>query len=181
MNRLLPLLSASLLVALAACTQESSSPAPSSASAPAAANPALDAYYAATPPADAKPVLEVKKSAAAGDQVVVKGRAKDFVAGRAMVTIVDPSLRACSDPGDAMGDECTTPWDYCCIESDEVAASSATIEIRDAAGIVKGDLRGFHGLDHLDTVTVSGTVEKDEAGNMTVVAKNLHVEKAPAK
>jgi hypothetical protein len=181
MNRLPSVLSASLLAVLAACTQESSSTPSTSSSSPSASNAALDAYYAATPPADAKPVLEVRKAAAPGDQVVVKGRAKDFVDGRAMVTLVDASLRACSDPGDAMGDACKTPWDYCCIESDEVAASSATIEIRDASGVVKHGLQGFHGLDHLDTVTVSGTVEKDEAGNLTVVAKNLHVEKSPPR
>lgn len=174
----IPLLCAALLVVPAACTQEASTT-PSGSSTP--SNAALDAYYAATAPADAKPVLEVRKSAAPGDQVVVTGRAKDFVDGRAMVTLVDPSLRACSDPGDPMADTCETPWDYCCIDPTEVAAATAAVEIRDETGVVKQGLQGFHGLDHLDTVTVTGTLQKDEAGNVTVVAKNLHVQKAPTR
>jgi hypothetical protein len=179
MNPIRSFLLPCVLATLVACTVEES-PAPGSG-ASGASTAALESYHAATAPANAKPVLEVRSSAAPGDEVVVKGRAKDFVDGRAMVTLVDASLRACSDPGDPMGDACETPWDYCCIESDEVAASSATIEIRDASGVLKHGLRGFHGLDHLDTVTVTGTVEKDEAGNMTVVAKNLHVEKSPPR
>jgi hypothetical protein len=165
-------------LALAACSgDETPPPVPSSSTSGASA--ALEPFYAAGAHAGAKPILEIRGSAAPGDEVVVRGRAKDFVDGRAMVTLVDPSLPSCSDPGDPMEGACETPWDYCCTDRAELLAATATVEVRDASGVVKADLKGFHGLDHLDTVTVAGTLQKDEAGNLTVVAKDLHVEKAP--
>jgi len=137
----------------------------------------LAPFVTSSAPADAKPVLAARDAAVAGADVVVVGRAKDFVTGRAVFTLIDPSLRACSDKGDPMADSCETPWDYCCIDPHEVAGASATVEFRDAAGVIKSELRGFGGLDHLDTVFVKGVAEKDEAGNLTVVAKSFYFEK----
>jgi hypothetical protein len=152
----------------AACTQETPAPAPG-------AGGPLAAFVAPAAPGAAKSVLELRKSAAAGDEVSVVGRAKDFVGGRAAFTLIDSSLRACSDEGDPMEDSCETPWDYCCIDPQEVTAACATIEVRDAAGVIKAPVQGVSGLDHLDTVYVNGVVEKDASGNLTVVAKSFHV------
>lgn len=154
---------------IAACTKESA-PAPE-------AGP-LAAFIAPAAPGDAKSVLEARKSATAGANISVVGRAKDFVNGRAAFTLIDASLRACSDAGDPMEDSCETPWDYCCVAPEEVSAACATIEVRDAAGVIKSGVQGVSGLDHLDTVYVNGVVETDAAGNMTVVAKSFHVKKA---
>jgi hypothetical protein len=104
---------------------------------------------------------------------VVEARAKDFVAGRAALTVIDPSIRAC-DEGSPM-DDCPTPWDFCCDPPEEIAGGTATVELRENGRVLAEDLQGFHGLDHLDTVVVRGTLEKDEVGNMTVVADALHV------
>ncbi len=152
----------------AACSKEPT-PVAEAASGP------LAAFVAPAAPGDAKSVLEVRKTAAVGDEVSIVGRAKDFVGGRAAFTLIDASLRACSDAGDPMEDSCETPWDYCCIDPEEVTAATATIEVRDAAGVIKTPLQGVSGLDHLDTVYVSGVVEKDASGNLTVVAKSFHV------
>lgn len=151
------------------CSQESAQPTPDGP---------LGAFVAPAAPAGAKSVLEARKDAAAGATVTVVGRAKDFVNGRAAFTLIDASLRACSDEGDPMEDSCETPWDYCCVAPEEVTAACATIELRDANGVIKSGVQGVSGLEHLDTVYVDGVVEKDAAGNMTVVAKSFHVKKA---
>lgn len=153
------------LLPLLACTEAKPVPAPGGS--------ALEAYLAPTAAPGAVTVLEARGAAQPGQELVVRGRVKDFVAGRAVFTLIDPSLRACSDEGDPMQDTCETPWDYCCIPSNEVAAACATVEFRDAAGVLKEPVQGFHGLDHLDTVLVKGVVEKDDSGNLTLVARSF--------
>src|SRR5262245_27783252 len=71
---------------------------------------ALAPFYATSAPSGAQPVTAVRTSAKTGDEVVVRGRAKDFVEGRALVTIVDPSKPACDEAGPM--DACPTPWDF---------------------------------------------------------------------
>ena len=154
------------LLALAACSSDAPTPAGTSGG-------ALESFFAQSPEAQSTAVLEGRKSAQAGADFVLKGRVKDFVSGRAAFTLIDSSLRACSDEGDPMQDSCETPWDYCCIPGEEVAAACATVEFRDAAGVIKQPIEGFHGLNHLDTVIVRGTVETDPSGNMTLVAKSF--------
>jgi len=152
-----------------ACSKEPAAPAPSGP---------LASFVASVAPTDAKSVLSARKESAAGAEVTLVGRAKDFVTGRAAFTLIDSSLRACSDEGDPMADSCETPWDYCCIDPQEVSEACATIEVRDALGLIKSDIKGVSGLDHLDTVFVSGALEKDAAGNLTVVARSFYVRKA---
>ena len=136
-----------------------------------------DSYLLAGAPAGATPVLAMRANAKAGDDVVVQGRAKDFVDGRAAFTMFDPSHPACNE-GSRMPD-CETPWDLCCDDPREVANLSTTVEFRDANGVLKTGVQGFHGLDHLDDVFVAGKLEKDGAGNLTVVAKNFYFAKHP--
>ncbi len=150
----------------------------STESAPPAATGPLSSFVVNITPPGAKAVLEARKGAAAGDAITLVGRAKDFVSGRAAFTLIDSSLRACSDEGDPMDGACETPWDYCCIDPEEVSAACATIELRDEQGVIKSGVQGLAGLDHLDTVFAVGVVEKDDAGNFTLVAKSLHVRKA---
>lgn len=155
-----------------ACSNDAAPPAPSGP---------LSSFVDPLAPPGARSVLAARKDAATGDSIAIVGRAKDFVGGRAAFTLIDSSLRACSDEGDPMDGSCETPWDYCCIDPEEVSAACATIEMRDAQGVIKSDVKGLAGLDHLDTVFATGVVEKDAAGNFTLVAKSLHVRKAAAK
>jgi hypothetical protein len=140
-------------------------------------SPAPDARYLLTePPADAKPVIEARKSAKDGEEVVVTGRiggdVDPWIKGRAAFLIVDPSLVPCSE---RPGDSCPTPWDYCC-DTDRLAESKATIKFVDEAGeTVATDARQLLGVKELQRVTVRGQARRDEAGNLTVLAKAIYV------
>jgi hypothetical protein len=135
-------------------------------------------YVLAEEPADAKPVIDVRKDAKDGDDVTVTGRiggdVDPWVAGRATFVIVDPSLTPCSE---REGDRCQTPWDYCC-DLDRLAESKATIKVVDDSGNSVGtDARELLGVKELQTVTVHGKAKRDEAGNLTVLASKVYVKR----
>ncbi len=117
-------------------------------------------------------VSQARSSTPDGEEVTVEGRLKDFVAGKAAFTIVDGSLKSCLEEGD----ECPTPWDYCCTAPNEVAAKSATVKLIDAEGkVLNGNLKGVNSIDNLSTVVVTGKVEKDATGNMTIAANKVYL------
>ena len=142
----------------------------------AATTPAADAdYLAAVEPSGARDVVQARESAKDGDEVTVVGRiggsVDPWIDGRAAFTIVDPSLKACSD---IPGDSCPTPWDYCCEAS--IGESSATVKVVDEQGnLVKSDARELLKVKELDTVVVQGKAQRDEAGNLTVLAERVYV------
>jgi hypothetical protein len=119
-------------------------------------------------------VREVRREAKDGSEVVVMGRVKDFVPGRAVFTLIDTELKSCSE---REGDSCGTPWDYCCEEADVIAKNTVTVEVHDSAGrpLRTGPegFQGFHGLDHLETVALRGKASRDKQGNVTVVLAKL--------
>lgn len=123
-------------------------------------------------------VAQCKTSAKVGDTVVVVGRiggAKvPFNASRSVFTIVDPSLKACSD---IPGDDCKTPWDYCC-DRDKLPQNMATIEIVDAQGkVLPINVRGADGLEPLVRVAVTGKVtECNDQGLFVVRAERINLE-----
>ena len=89
----------------------------------------------------------------------------------AAFSIVDPALKACSDnPGDA----CKTPWDYCC-EPDLAAGTALVKVISDDGKPVKIDARKLLNVKELSTVVVKGRAERDNAGNLTVLATGVFV------
>jgi hypothetical protein len=135
----------------------------------------VDAHYLTAEPAGAVGVLAGKKTAKNGERVVLEGRVKDFIDGLSAFTLIDSSLRACSDAGDPMGENCKTPWDYCCIDQKEITAATVNVELRDGAVPFPYSLKGFHGLDNLKHVVVTGQALVDKDGNVTLVAKGLHV------
>lgn len=119
-------------------------------------------------------VRDVRQNATDGAEVVVVGRVKDFVPGRAVFTLIDSELKSCRENE---GDCCETPWDYCCVEADVVAKNTITVEVHDSAGrpLRTGPegFKGFHGLDHLETITLRGKASRDRQGNVTVVLAKL--------
>jgi hypothetical protein len=134
-----------------------------------------DSYLLAAKPSGAKGAAEVRKTAKTGDQVVVTGvvggRKTPFVSGVAAFTIVDESAKKCT------ADECDTPWDFCCETPENLAAGSVTIEFRDKSGApLKTPAQGFHGLDHMKTVVVTGEAKRDEANNVVVVAHGVFIQ-----
>ena len=68
-------------------------------------------YVAASEPAGARGIVDIRKDAKDGDEVVAVGRiggSKVPFTGRAAFTIVDPSLQCC----DEKGEQGETPWDF---------------------------------------------------------------------
>ncbi len=163
------------------CADNADQAASDTAATPASSQPtssqpaAAGAYVAAERPEGAVGVLEAKKGTGAGEVTVVGrigGDREPFVDGMAAFTIVDPSLRACSD---IEGDACKTPWDYCC--EPDVAAGRALVKVVDDGGTVVGtDARQLLGVKELATVVVRGKAERDDAGNLTVLADKVYVQ-----
>jgi hypothetical protein len=136
-------------------------------------------YLAATEPAGARGVLEVRKDARDGDEVTIVGRIggsrKPFVAGRASFTIVDPSLVPCSD---REGDSCPTPWDYCCDPKDKLAQATASIKFVDDRGkTIEQDAPALLGVKELQTIVVRGKARRDEGGNLIVLAEQIYIKR----
>lgn len=174
-----------LLLAVAGCGQSpapeksvSSNTAKLSVSAPSAEGEKLLLKESPVEPQD---VIAAREAVADGDDVVVEGRIGGSVdpwfEGRAAFHIVDRSLVPCNE---RPGDGCTTPWDYCC-DTDRLKASKATVKFVDAQGnTLPTDARQLLGLKELQTVVVQGTAQRDEAGNLTVLATGLYVKPAVA-
>ncbi len=132
-----------------------------------------------TAPEGAKPLIEVKSTAKAGDEVAfecrIGGRSAPFVESRAVMVVIDPSLPSCADNP---GDSCPAPWDYCCETKDTLIAATATVQIVDAAGKpILGTLKGNQGLAPLARVTVVGKVKENETGRFVVNATGVFIDK----
>ena len=135
-------------------------------------------YLLSEEPDGASDVIKVREESQNGDDVVLVGRiggsSSPWIEGRAVFSIVDGSLKACSD---IPGDECPKPWDYCC-ETDKLPTSTALIKVVDEDGsLVKADAKGLLGVKELSTVIVKGKAQRDDAGNLTVLATGVFVEK----
>ncbi|HMF15206.1 MAG TPA: hypothetical protein VKE94_22985 [Gemmataceae bacterium] len=133
-------------------------------------------YLLASEPAGAKGVLDVKEAAKDGDDILVEGRVggsrKPFLEGLAGFTIVDPSLRSCSD---RPGDNCDAPWDYCCESPADLKRATALVKFVDENGkTLKKDARELLGVEALQTVVVRGKAKRDADGNLTILASALH-------
>ena len=147
---------------------------------PSESGPALDGtkFLLATEPDGAKDVIAVRESTADGDEVLVVGRigggANPWIEDLAAFSIVDNSLKACSD---IPGDQCPIPWDYCC-ETPKLPTSTALIKVVDESGdLVKADARELLKVKELSTVIVKGKAQRDDAGNLTVLATGVYVKK----
>lgn len=134
------------------------------------------AYFVETEPAAAKPIVDVKKSAKVGEEIVMRGRIAGredpFTAGRASFMMTDMSLAVCEDG-------CKTPWDHCCDDQKTIAANAATVQLVDDKGdVLKVDAQGVHGLAPNAELVVVGKVKSiDEAGNLVVDAKQVWIKK----
>jgi hypothetical protein len=132
-------------------------------------------YMLEKAPKKADDVNATRKDAKDQQAVVVVGRVggrtNPWVKGAAAFSIVDRSLKACSE---RPGDTCPTPWDFCC-EAD-LAKSTLLVMVQDADGkLVKKDARELLGLKELDTVYVEGKAKRDKTGNVTILASKFYV------
>jgi len=150
------------LVAAVGCGQGEERPAEN----PAPSVPAK--IWSDTPLANAEDVKDAREKRKDGDDVVLRGTLQDF-GELATFKLVEDSLGDCNQ----MGDECETPWDYCCTEAETLARLTVNVEFLEGDLPASWSLRGAHGLDHLTEVTVAGRLRFDEAGNMRLEATRL--------
>jgi hypothetical protein len=128
--------------------------------------PAIAALMLAAEPPNALGVAAAKQAGPV-DRVAVAGRIAKVESGFAMMTLMDLAIPYCGETNKE--DDCKTPWDYCCESSDTRTKNALLVEVRDTAGkpIVTsslGDLR------LLDQVTVTGRLQRDEHGNLVLLA-----------
>jgi hypothetical protein len=160
-------------VAVAGCT---SRPADSTVDADISA--VGEKYLIESEPADAKPVAEALAADNEAEVTVVGrigGSENPWVDDMAAFTIVDPSLKACSD---IEGDPCETPWDYCCEPRESLRKNSVMVKFADNKGaVVPADARKLFDVEPLQTVVVRGKLHKDESGKTAVIAEKMYVRK----
>ena len=148
-----------------------------------AADALPDSLFLKESPTTAANVGETKKSAKEGEEVTLRGQiggqVKDvFNSSRATFMLADMNLKSCDK---IPGDNCKTPWDFCCVPANEKAANIAFVQVVDAKGkLLKSTLKGANGLDHLSVVVVKGKVAKMDGTNMIVNATGIYLE-PPAK
>ena len=179
------------LASLIAATGCSSSTTPAekkdvAVEAPSKPSPEGEKLILAAMPENHQTVIAAREAVKDGDEIAVLGRiggsVDPWVSGRAAFQIVDPTLVPCNEKP---GDSCTTPWDYCC-DTDKLPKSMATVKFVDEAGkTIDTDARQLLGLKELTRVVVKGKAQRDEAGNLTVLASGVYVQpasdaKAPA-
>lgn len=165
-----------LLAAAGGCGRDIAIPADADRSP--ASEPAIDGrrYLLAEEPDGAQEVISARQSVADDEDVVIVGRiggSRDpWVEGRAAFSVVDNSLKACSD---REGDHCPYPWDYCC-ESAGLPQAKVLVKIVDEHGrLVEADARKLLNVQELQTVVVRGKAQRDEAGNLTVLASGVFI------
>jgi len=134
-----------------------------------------------TAPEGAVSVVDARAQAKPGDAITVRGKVGGKInsisdAAAILVLADEKAITSCDD---IHGDECPTPWDYCCEESSKIAASTATIQLRDGDGkIVRSTLRGLSGLKELSHLVIAGTVDSTSTPEALIVnADKIHVEK----
>ncbi|MEQ8765956.1 MAG: hypothetical protein RL885_18705 [Planctomycetota bacterium] len=153
------------LLALTGCSGGSDSEGPTTP-------PLAESYWAADAPKSALSPLEAREKGTEGT-VWIHGKVGELASNRAQFQLVDPSYEACSENED---DTCATPWDFCCYSPEERARGSVIVQFRDSEGkLLQRDLQGFHGFDHLRQAWVRGKPERDDAGNLILVAEAIHV------
>ena len=126
-------------------------------------------------------VVAARAAGKSGEPIVLRGKVGgvDPALSEAAAIFVLADEKAITSCDDIPGDECPTPWDYCCADPDVKKASIATIQIVDADGkVIRKGLRGLGGIKELSRVIISGTVDKASTPeNMIVNASTIHVEK----
>jgi hypothetical protein len=130
-------------------------------------------YLLDAEPAGARGVLETRKQAKDGDEVVMVGRIagskKPFVEGRASFAVTDLSIKPC-EPDEG----CPTPWDCCCVPKEELLPATAQVKFVGGDGKTLGvGAKELLGVKELTVVVVKGKASRDEQGNLTVVASGL--------
>ena len=132
-------------------------------------------YLLTSEPAGAISVQELKDvSPKNEDDIVVFGRIggiQPWIKGLSVFTLVDSALTPCNERPD---DTCPPPWDYCC-EAD-LAANQTLIKVVDKQGMpLELGAQELLDVKELQTVVVQGKVQRDTAGNLSVLASGVFI------
>lgn len=128
-------------------------------------------------PVGAADVKAARADAKDADEVVVLGKiggsTNPWIEGNAAFTIVDLSLKSCAD---REGDNCPKPWDYCCESGEDLKAGTVLVKVVDDSGeTVPEDARKLLPVKELSTVVVRGKAQRDDSGNLVVLASGVFV------
>lgn len=170
------LLSGSL--ALVSCSEKT---AETTGTTPEKSEDSLEAIILTEAPEGAVHVAELRKQSKVGDKVnfqaKVIGSTTVMVDGRAIMVVGDPQVLTSCDlhPGDA----CTTPWDVCCDDHDDIKNNIVTVQVVDAEGSpLKQGLRDVGGIKELSELVITGEVAEGSGDdNMIVNATGIFVKK----
>jgi hypothetical protein len=125
-------------------------------------------------PADVRGVAQARNDSQSDEEIAVEGRiggsTNPFVEGLAAFTLIDTKLQWCADD-----EGCPTPWDYCC--SDKTGQLALVQVVGPDAQTVSIDARELLGVKELSKVVVRGRAQRDDQGNLTVLADKVHVVK----
>lgn len=167
---IIPVLAAALFAP--ACKDQSAPSASATSASP------LDAFYVAEAPGNVRQISEVFADPVPGKEVVlageIMGRKHPFVEGRATVMLGDPTKVT---PCNRHNNDCSTPWDNCCTDSELLKKAVATIQFVDSEGkVIKGDLKGYKGIKEQSYLTVKGTIaEGSSKENLIINATAFHL------
>ena len=139
-----------------------------------ASSEAASEYLLKTEPAGAQEIIAVRANAKNDDEVTLVGRiggdANPWIEGVAAFSLIDNSPKPCTEDG------CEKPWDYCCEPSKTLATSRVLVKMVDKQGkLIATDARKLLGVKELQTLVVHGKAQRDDQGNLTVLATGVFV------
>lgn len=134
-------------------------------------------YLLSAAPENPLDVTPMREAVEDDQDVVVIGRIggshDPWVEGLAAFSLVDRSLAACTD---IPGDQCPTPWDYCCV-TDKLPNATTLVKVVDDQGeVVTTSASELLGVSELQTLVVKGKAHKDDTGNVTILASAVYVD-----
>jgi hypothetical protein len=153
-----------LLLSVGACGDDAPPPRPAAPS----------SHLLAADLLGAVPVLEAMTKEP-GAEVVVVGRVRELAKGA--FTIIDDSFEYCGR-GDSSHDTCPTPWDYCCLDQEKVAAGTMVVKARTTDG--KPIPKDALGVRPLDLVALRGKLEKNDRGDWAILSDAWFRRERPA-
>jgi hypothetical protein len=166
---------AGVVALVAGCARDANAPQGSKAKGDPVATAQGKKYLLDAEPSEARGVLETRKQAKDGDEVVmvghVAGSKQPFVEGRASFSVLDLSIKACPEE-----EGCPTPWDCCCTPPEDIRRASALVKFTGEDGKTVGvGAKELLGIKELAVVVVKGKANRDDKDNLTVVASGLYV------
>ncbi|MGA0898884.1 MAG: hypothetical protein ACO3SO_00605 [Luteolibacter sp.] len=136
------------------------------------ASPKLQAVIDAEVEGEAQAIHIARKSAEPGQTLTLKGwvmgHDEPFVQGRAAFILGDPEvITACSE---RPGDGCTTPWDVCCDDPEDIKRGTVSIQVvNDDGRVLKEGIEGVGGIEKLSKLRVTGTVAEGSTPERLVI------------